>query len=224
MTNIETQNALTVQSHYAPAAIDAFDHDDPTESPIRGGNIKFDAGAYFTGKEKTRVETTNRRFVVLDKCEGWVFLKKGCQPEYVMWTPGTPKPEIPECGDECTWPLGLDGKPSRPWKWNFFVYVIDAESGETLTFSSNTVGGKIAVRDLTQQIRSMRSMKPGSMPVVELQSAMMATDWGKKPRPHFKITGWRMRDTENPAPATQIGYQSDDVVEVNEFDDSVPEF
>jgi hypothetical protein len=115
MSNIETSNALTVQDHYqVPAAVgDAFDHDDPDASPIRGGNVKFDGGAYFTGKEKTLVDQA-RRFVVLDKAAGWQFLKKDCPAEWVMHLPGTPKPDMPECGDESTWPVGLDGRPSCP--------------------------------------------------------------------------------------------------------------
>jgi hypothetical protein len=35
-SNIETSNALTVQNHYQAPAIDAFDHDDPAVSPVRG--------------------------------------------------------------------------------------------------------------------------------------------------------------------------------------------
>ena len=68
-------NALTVQDYNAPTAYDAFEHDDPDASPIRGGNAKFDAGAYFIGKEKTLIQP-DRRFVVIDKASGWLFLKK----------------------------------------------------------------------------------------------------------------------------------------------------
>ena len=76
-SNFETQNALTVQDHYQTPAVagDAFDYDDPSASPVRGGNAKFDAGAYFIGKEKTLIQP-DRRFVVIDKASGWLFLKK----------------------------------------------------------------------------------------------------------------------------------------------------
>ena len=56
-------NALTVQDYNAPTAYDLFDYDDPNASPIRGGNAKFDAGAYFVGKEKTLL-APERRFIV----------------------------------------------------------------------------------------------------------------------------------------------------------------
>ena len=71
--NFETQNALvTVQDHYQPPAVDSFDYDEPGASPIRGGNAKFDAGAYFVGKEKTLL-TPERRFIALDKAAAGYF-------------------------------------------------------------------------------------------------------------------------------------------------------
>jgi len=214
-----TSNALKPIDD-TPTAIDNFDYDDPSASPIRGAHGKFDNAEYYTGKEKTRIED-GRRFVVLDKASGFVFLKKGCQPEYLMHIAGKPKPERPACGDESDWPIGLDGKASCPWKWNNFVYLIDAETGESLTFSTHTVGGDIVIRDLTAQIKSMRNLRPGAMPVVELASTMMPTAFGKKPRPHFKITGWRDRTVvEEPPPQLE----APEYDEAPEFDDSIAEF
>jgi hypothetical protein len=127
MSNFDTSNALTVQDHQAPFGVDNFGHDDPAESPVRGGNAKFDGGAYYVGKEKALIES-ERRFIVLDKASGWQFLKKDCPAEWVMHNPGAPKPDMPECGDESDWPVGLDGKPSCPWKWTLFLYLMDAET------------------------------------------------------------------------------------------------
>jgi hypothetical protein len=217
-SNIETSNALTVTNHHQVAVVDDFDRDDPTTSPIRGPNVKFDGNGYAAGREKTSIRN-DRRFIVLDKASGWQFLKKDCPAEWVMWSPGAPKPEQPECPEE-TWPMGLDGKPSCPWKWTRFLYLIDADTGESMTFSSSTSGGKIAIGDLTQQIKSMRLMKPGAMPVIELHSVQMPTKFGKKPRPFFKIMGWRLRGNDDEQ--RQISNESD-FAEVNEFiDDSVP--
>jgi hypothetical protein len=210
MSNFENQNALTVQNHYQAPAIDAFDRDDPDASPIRGGNVKFDGGAYFVGKEKTLL-APERRFIVLDKAAGWLYLMKDHPATWVMQVAGQPKPERPECGDESTWPLDLSGKPSCPHKWTQILYLLDADSGETLSFTSNTSGGKIAIGDLTQQIKSMRGMQRGAMPIVELQSVQMATKFGKKPRPFFKIVGWRNRAIADEQP--QISDHSSDSYE-----------
>jgi hypothetical protein len=51
---------------------------------------------------------------------------------------------------------------------------------------SGGFGGTLAVRELTEQIASMRNRsKASAMPIVELQSGQMKTDFGLKPRPHF---------------------------------------
>jgi hypothetical protein len=184
-------NALTVQDYNAPTAYDAFDHDEPGSSPIRGAEIRFSDGPYVTGKAKTPLELS-RHFIALDKAGAWLFLKKDCQPEWVIHTPGTPKPERPAC-DEATWPIGLSGEPECPWRWCHLLYLMDVDSGETLTFTTSTNGGRIAIDELTQQIKSMRSMRAGAMLVIELQSVMMSTKWGSKRRPSFKIVSWRDR-------------------------------
>jgi hypothetical protein len=206
MSNAETQNALVTQDHYSTPAIvgDEFDRDEPDASPVRGGEAKFVDGVYVVGREKTPLDT-ERQYAVLDKAGGWVFLKKGCQPQYLMQAPGAPKPERPECGTEADWPLDLNGAPKAPWSWTTFLFLIDVDSGESITFSTATIGGRIAIKELTDQIKSMRQMKPGAMPIIELRSVPFPTRFGgKKPRPHFKITGWRSREPE--PQAQQIEY------------------
>ena len=47
-------------------------------------------------------------------------------------------------------------------------------------------------------------MRPGAMPVIELQSVQMPTTFGKKPRPFFKIVSWRNRVTADGAEAPQL--------------------
>ena len=108
-------NALTVQDYNAPTAYNSFDHDEPGSSPVRGANVKFSDGPYVIGKEKTVLGPT-RRFIALDKAGALLFLKKDCQPEWVVHVPGTPKPERPE-SDKSTWPIGLSGQPECPWRW-----------------------------------------------------------------------------------------------------------
>src|SRR5262249_12442599 len=71
------------------------------------------------------------------------------------------------------WPSDLNGKPEHPWKWTHFIYLMDVTTGEACTFSSNTNGGRAAFRDLTDQIRTMRKMKPGAVPIVALESSIM---------------------------------------------------
>ena len=194
-------------------------------SPVRGPNIKFDAGAFFIGKEKTLIEP-GRKFVVTDRAEGWQFLKKDCQPEWVMRTPSEPKPERPFATED-TWPIGLNDKPEHPWKYTLFIYLIDAATGESLTFSSNTTGGRIGIDELTAQIRYMRNMQPGAVPIITLDSRMFNTKYGKKPRPHFKIEGWKVRDTDGVDQPKLIAdadnkNAGDGTKDVNDMNDEIP--
>jgi len=40
----------------------------------------------------------------------------------------------------------------------------------------------------------MRGVQPGAVPVIALESTLMPTQFGsKKPRPHFRITGYKLR-------------------------------
>jgi hypothetical protein len=142
------QNALaTVSPKKLPT--DNWDAAGDEMGPVRGPNIKFDAGTYSAGREKTPIEP-DRKFVVIDRAEGWQFLKKDCPAEWVMRIPGEPRPEQPFAAED-TWPTGLNGEPEHPWKWTRFVYLIDAATGESLTFSSSTNGGRIGIDELTAQ-------------------------------------------------------------------------
>jgi hypothetical protein len=179
-------NAVTL---HAPTQVDNWDSAGDELSPVRGNSLKFDGGAFFIGREKTLLKET-KQFIVVDRGEGWLFLKKGCAAEYIMRAPGAPRPAQPNV-PEREWPTDLSGKPSHPWKWTLYIYLMTVESGETFTFSSSTTGGRIGVDELTQQIQIMRRMKPGAVPIIELESKQMKTGYGSKPRPHFAIKGWR---------------------------------
>jgi hypothetical protein len=175
-------------------AIDGFDvaAQDPSASPIRGVNVKFKDGDYFSFADK--IDVRERTFVVLDRKEGWQFLKKDCPPEYLMRAPNGLRPPQPHV-DEAAWPLNLNGKPEHPWKLTRYLYLLDAATGEISTFWTSTIGGRIGIDELTDQITFMRQMRPGAHPVVQLRSKPMPTSYGgTKPRPYFHLAGWKQAD------------------------------
>jgi hypothetical protein len=181
-----TQNALTI--------VDGFDADasDPTASPIRGGNRRFKDASYFEFSE--RVDVDGKRFAVLNKETGWQKLEAGCPPEFLMRKPGEPRPPRPHV-DEANWPKNFNGVAEHPWKYTTYLQMIDVDTGEVSTFSTNTIGGNIAVGELSDQISFMRRARPDAVPVIALDSKDMPTQYGgTKPRPYFKILGWRGRD------------------------------
>jgi hypothetical protein len=183
--NAQTSNALT--------PTDGFDIADPSASPIHGTNIKFKDGGYFAFGDK--LDVRGKSFAVLDKREGWQKLQRDCPPEFLIRTPGEPRPPKPHVAQE-DWPLNLNGEPEHPWKLTHYLDLLDVETGETSTFWTNTVGGRVAVDALSEQVAFMRRVRPDAVPVIALESKDMPTQYGgTKPRPHFRILGWKARGT-----------------------------
>jgi hypothetical protein len=183
--------------------VDGFDADaaDPSSSPIRGSNWRFIDGDYYSFKEP--IDVGDESFVVLDILKGWQKLEKGCPPEYSMQLKGEPKPAQPHV-DKADWPPGLPGQQAtHPWKWTVFVWLLNTKTGEISTFTTNTTGGHIAVKELSDQVHFMRQMRPGAMPVVALESTIVPNEF-RTPRPRFRILGWRQRSDAG-APAALAG-------------------
>lgn len=220
--NAPTQNALTTVSNKPPAAItDGWDAaaSDSAASPMKGASIKFDAGAYFIGREKTLIQP-EKQFVAMDVREGWMFLKKDTPAEYCMRAIGGPKPPRPDSfNNQDEWPPGLDGQPADPWKYSKFLYLLDPATAEMFTFTSNTTGGRIGLSDLTSQIQLMRSTRAGAVPIIELQSRQMKTKFGMKPRPFFAVVGWHIQAEQGPK---LIADNSNQTEVVNDMDDEIP--
>jgi hypothetical protein len=185
--------------------IDGFsDTGDSAASPLRGISFRFKEGKegeeYIAYSEPFPVK--GRNFAAIDKTEGWQKLAEGIPPEYLMRQPGQLRPPRPHV-DQKDWPLNFNGEPEHPWKWTHYLHLLDIASGEVSTFMSSTTGGNIAFRDLSDQVKIMRGMHPGTIPVpiIALERTMFPTSFGsKKARPHFKIVGYKLR--------SQIGTQN----------------
>jgi hypothetical protein len=187
-------SAQTSTSNVAVA--DGFDAIDPTSSPIRGVDTRFKDGAYYNFADK--IDVPDRTFAALDFVAGWQKLQKDCPPEYMIQKTGEPRPSQPHVNEK-DWPPDLNGVPEHPWKWTRYLYLLDTAAGDISTFLSSTTGGRIAVDELRDQIAFMRRMRPDAIPIVALRSKDMPTQYGStKPRPHFKILGWKTRDNVGP--------------------------
>jgi hypothetical protein len=193
---------------------------DLSASPVKGSLVKFDAGQFFLGKERTPI-AADRGFVALDTAEGWQYLKKGAPPEFSMRRLGGPKPPRPDSyTDAGAWPLGLNGEPEDPWKYTRYLYLVDPLSAETFSFASSSFDGERGIGDLTSQIQLMRNARPGAVPVITLASRMMPTRFGPKPRPFFQVQSWRVRGGDEPK--LLIEHVDDNVETVNALDDEIP--
>jgi hypothetical protein len=163
-----------------------------------GSNLIVGKMVKFTTDSKYKVDKAdllpdNTRLVALNVTTAWVKWADNKPIEHLITLPGQlhrDRDELPD-QDKATWEPGLNGEPSDPWRDTRYLRLIDPRTGQDFTFVSDTYGGRKAVGELKSQITNVRFAYPGAVPVVQLGSTMMPTSYGLKPRPEFKVVGWR---------------------------------
>jgi hypothetical protein len=186
---------------------------------IKGSLLKFADWKWTKGKESIEVKH-GTAFVALGTTAAWVKWSGGKPIEYKVRQAGHRLPDRDELGDleEGDWELGPDNKPKDPWANTRFIYFVDPTSAQAYTFSTSSWGGRQAVNDLAEQIQRARFGKPGTSPLVELQSEPWLTKFGRKSKPFFKVIDWRGGEPRNggPTPAMVEGST------VRSIDEEVP--
>jgi hypothetical protein len=136
--------------------------------------------------------------------------------ETIEVPPGRPFPDIEAMNNAIPkdqWrqgPAGLQG----PWQAQQLVVMIEPRSMDTFTYVTSTVGGGIAVRDLVDQVKTMRRYRGQVSPIVTLGDAPMRTRFGERRRPHFTIVDWvHMAGAEEPAQAALPSPETTAVIE-----------
>ena len=172
-------------------------------SMIVGRMLKFIDGRFTV--DKTETLPANTTLVAVSAVTVWVHWENNRPVEHRVTQPGQSHPyrdDLPD-QDQTRWPLGLNNEPSDPWRDTRYLHLIDPNTGADFTFISDSFGGRRAVGDLKQQIANVRSAHPAAVPLVQLASTMMKTRFGQKPRPDFKIVGWRGKQDD--VAATRAG-------------------
>jgi hypothetical protein len=162
---------------------------------ISGKMLKFVNGNYLA--EKTEHMPINTTLVALDVTTAWVKWAKGKPVEHRVTPPGRIHPErdgLPD-GDQTFWEEGLNGEPADPWRNTRYLRLIDPNTGEEYTFITDSFGGRKAIGDLKDATKNVRFAHAGAVPVVQLGTTMMKTNFGPKPRPQFRIVGWKNKGT-----------------------------
>jgi hypothetical protein len=195
---------------------------------IVGKMIKFTIDGKFKA-DKTDILPENTRLVAIDVTTTWTRWDEDKPTDHRITQPGQLHPDredLPD-QDEAEWKPGLNGEPADPWRDTRYLRLIDPRTGQDYTFVSDTYGGRKAVGDLKSQIGNVRFAYPGAVPVVELGSTMMKTAFGLKPRPEFKVVGWRNKGN---APAQLTHGPQNKPPEQNSseieppFNDQIPSF
>ena len=165
---------------------------------LKGRLLRF-ADWQWTAGKNTRIEK-GTQLIVTGTAAAWVKWNDGKPVEYKMRETGKRMPDRDELGDtdETTWERGLDKEPIDPWQNTRFVYLLNPTTLEAYTFSTHSWGGRNAVGDLADQIARARNVRPGAVPLVELQAAEMPTKFGRKSKPLFRVAEWRGGHAERP--------------------------
>jgi hypothetical protein len=111
----------------------------------------------------------------------------------IVAEPGKPLPNLNDLNaavPEEAWEVGPDGNKKPPWQFQHVVYLVDMETAAKYTFASGTMGARIAVDNLRDQVATMRTLRGHVTPIVSLGDAPMSTKFGIKVRPAFDIVGW----------------------------------
>jgi hypothetical protein len=115
--------------------------------------------------------------------------------ETIIKVPGRPLPSVNSLNakiPESEWETNeLTGEPRPPWQLSHVVYLLDKDTAEKFTYLNSTIGARIAVENLRDKVRWMRTMRGERVvPIVELANAPMKTKFGQKLRPDFRIASW----------------------------------
>jgi hypothetical protein len=175
---------------------------------IRGDILKCVDGRW-AAKDGTTFQE-GEQFLVLGTNESLQCWKDGLPSETIVKETGKSLPDVDLLNEkipEKKWKKGLDNKPRPPWQHQWVAYLIRCVDAAAFTFINSTVGARLAVERLADQVQAMRTLR-GAMvvPLVTLGSKPMPTSYGDKLRPHFQIVEWRelaggVGVQQQPAPA-----------------------
>jgi hypothetical protein len=175
------------------------DHTEGADSPqpqgiIRGTHLKFGATAQWERRDGEIIEP-DVKLIVTDIVRAvlkWDVADKTKRPETSVISPGQPFPDVAAMNSAIPkeqWrqgPAGLQG----PYQTQQAVVMVEPRSMEEFTYTTSTIGGFIAVRELVDKVKVMRKYRGPVSPIVTLGDVPMRTRFGERCRPYFNIVDW----------------------------------
>jgi hypothetical protein len=178
---------------------------------IVGELLKFAKGDYLAGQDNREISIGTRLVANMDTLEtGWILWTDGKPTEHRMglvaegFVPAWRK----DLGDtdKSLWTFDDKGLPRDPWQRTENLQLADPRDGKIYTFSTSSVGGRNALRDLCGDYAHGRRQHPKDHPLIELgvDSYMHSNkQLGRIKTPTFVIVGWHPKDSvELPSQAT----------------------
>jgi hypothetical protein len=161
---------------------------------IKGIIIKFADSVYRANKTEVIEQAPHGpTFMATGVVTAWVHWKAGKPIEHKITHTGQLHPYREDLGDDdkTEWELGIGEKPKDPWKDTRYLYLVDLRTGKTYTLVGDSAGMRQAAGELKDAIATVRLARPGALPVLQLATGSMPSQFGPRPRPDFKIIDWR---------------------------------
>ena len=114
--------------------------------------------------------------------------------------------------DKTVWENHEDGHSKDPWAEFWRMKLKDMRTGETLTFSSPSKGGRAALGELCGQCKEHCRHHPGSSPVVRLEACTYQHKrFGTISKPKFQVVSWAAWDDRpiNGKSNVQLSHEDD---------------
>jgi hypothetical protein len=113
----------------------------------------------------------------------------------IIVPPKQPFPDIDSMNESAPreeWGVDLNGKPAGPYQRVLVLKLLDAKTMDRYAFVTKSIGGGIAVGDITDKVKIMRRLRgPNVTAVISCQSTTMKTSYNPRtPRPDFKVVRW----------------------------------
>ena len=160
---------------------------------IQGQRLKFTNEATWETDDGEEIDE-NREFIAVDVArivQRWQDQKPA---ETIILAPHQKFPDVAKLNADVPreeWVEGPDGNPRGPWQAQHIVYLLDPATMDRFSFPTGTIGGAIAVRDLTDKVKWMRRFRGQSvLAVVSLRDVFMHTKFGGRQRPRFEVRRW----------------------------------
>jgi hypothetical protein len=96
-----------------------------------------------------------------------------------------------------------DGMSDDPWSYQYQLPLEDVTTGAILIFTTQSLGGQRAVRELGDEYAKRAKTGLFGGPIVQLATQDMTTQHGTVSRPLFKIVGWE-DDAERATPENSL--------------------
>ena len=158
-----------------------------------GPLLKFDANTSKYTIDKNEVPV-GRKFIVhiQQYARGWVLFRDKRPVECKIHKITEGKPPDREELDSAIADSDDDG-----WVYQRYLPLEDYDTSELITFVSKSTGAKIALENLIQAY--MMGRHRGGLPIICLAISDFRTrEFGRKPRPDFKLIGWTSDNTKAP--------------------------